>query len=109
LGKKESFWLEPLRNFIKIADSAGKIGFSSENSEIKSILEKSGSNRTLKDKKISMDLLAPFSDGISHLWHPFPFLIFQDASNTFRSISPVFLSSFEQRQIFYSFPSSVVV
>jgi hypothetical protein len=50
-----------LRNFIKIADSAGKIGFSSENSEIKSILEKSGSNRTLKDKKISMDLLAPFS------------------------------------------------
>ena len=59
-GRKGLLWLEPLRKFVKAADSAGKLTPLSEFSEIKEILEKSGTNRLLRDKKICMDFKEPF-------------------------------------------------
>lgn len=60
-GQKGLLWVEPLRDFVNTAHSAGKLSSLTEISEIKTILEKSGTNRLLKDKKISFDLVEPFT------------------------------------------------
>jgi site-specific DNA recombinase len=60
-GRKGLLWLEPLRKFVQTTDRAGKLNLLSEFSEIKEVLEKSGTNRVMRDKKICMDFKEPFS------------------------------------------------
>ena len=61
-GQKGLLWLEPLRNWIEVVDSAGKLSSKSEVSEIKAILKRSGTNRLLRDKKIFGEFNYPFSE-----------------------------------------------
>ena len=61
-GQKGLLWVEPLRNWVEVPDRAGKLSLSNEIHEIKSIFEKSGTNRVLRDKKIGVEFLAPYSD-----------------------------------------------
>ncbi|MBN8703853.1 MAG: recombinase family protein [Bacteroidetes bacterium] len=61
LGQKGLLWLEPLRDWLKVAHSAASIASSTEMNKIKSILQKSGTNHSLRDKKIGLDFLTPYS------------------------------------------------
>jgi len=60
-GQKGKFWLEPLKNWIESALLAGKLANSKDFCFEKSLLEKIGSNRILKDKKLRFDFAPPFS------------------------------------------------
>jgi len=60
-GQKGKFWVEPLRDWLNTLSNADSLISSPDFSEIKSFLEKIGTNRYLKDKKVSMDLVAPYS------------------------------------------------
>ncbi|MHB8261696.1 MAG: hypothetical protein ACYDEC_15655 [Bacteroidia bacterium] len=54
-------WVEPLREWVKTLNHAGKMANSTMDlSEFKSFSEKVGSNRLLRDKKIVFDWLPPF-------------------------------------------------
>ncbi len=59
-GRKGSYWIEPLRNFINTAHHAGKLALSNDFYEIKSLAEKIGTNRRLFQKKALLDLVKPF-------------------------------------------------
>ena len=60
-NKDGQIWLEPLRDFVKTLNYAGKLAsMDADLSAYKSLSEKVGSNRLLKDKKIAWDWLPPF-------------------------------------------------
>jgi len=60
-GRKGSYWIEPLRNFINTAHHAGKLASSNDFYEIKSLAEKIGTNRRLFQKKALWDLVKPYN------------------------------------------------
>ena len=59
-GRKGNNWVEPLRNWIKDANHAEKLALSKDFLEIKSFVEKIGTNRHLKNKCILLDFKPPF-------------------------------------------------
>ena len=60
-GNDSKSWLEPLRDWVKTLNYAGKLAdIDADLSDYKSLSEKVGSNRLLKDKKIGWDWLPPF-------------------------------------------------
>ena len=60
-GQKNKFWFEPLKNWIESSLLAGTLANSKDFSAEKSLLEKIGTNRILKDKKLRFDFAPPFS------------------------------------------------
>ena len=60
-GQKGKLWLEPLRDWLDTLQNAERLNAKPDFTEIKSFLEKIGTNRFLKDKKVCMDLVAPYS------------------------------------------------
>ena len=61
LRQKGKFWFEPLKNWIESAHLAEKLANSKDFCFEKSLLEKIGTNRILKDKKLRFDFAPPFS------------------------------------------------
>ena len=61
-GQKGLLWIEPLRNFIDTADRKGLLNSQSQMGDIRATLEKSGTSRVLRDKKIYFDFKQPYSD-----------------------------------------------
>ncbi|MCW3086255.1 MAG: Recombinase [Bacteroidetes bacterium] len=61
LVKKGNFWFEPMREFFETCQSAGKIALSTDLNEIKSFIEKVGTNRIIKDKNVVLEFHQPFS------------------------------------------------
>jgi len=59
-GRKGNNWIEPLRNWILFASQAEKLASSNEFDEIKSFVEKIGTNRRLLDRKLIFDFVRPF-------------------------------------------------
>ena len=60
-GQTSKNWVEPLREWVKTLEQAGKMTNPTMNlSEFKEFSQKVGSNRLLKDKKIVFDWLPPF-------------------------------------------------
>jgi hypothetical protein len=60
-AQKGKLWVEPLRKWIKSANQIEKIAFSKDFCFEKSLLKKIGTNRILRDKKIHMNFVAPYS------------------------------------------------
>ena len=60
-GQKGKLWLEPLRDWLETTSNANELNSTPDFTEIKSFLEKIGTNRILKDKKVSLDFVAPYS------------------------------------------------
>jgi hypothetical protein len=59
-GRKPS-WLEPLKDWVKTVHHAGKLAFSEPDLyEIRSLVEKIGTKRLVRDKKIFFDFAPPF-------------------------------------------------
>ena len=75
-GRKGNHWIEPLRDWVLTAHQAGKLALSNDFDEIKSLVEKIGTNRQLLSQKVAWlwkkpyDLLAEKSPciGISGYW-----------------------------------------
>ncbi len=61
VDRRGNNWIEPLREWIKTAFYAEKIALSKDFMEIKSLVEKIGTNRRLLDRKI-LFRLRPFFD-----------------------------------------------
>jgi len=62
-GKNGKNWVEPLRDWVKTAHHAGKLTSSDADfNDLKACLEKVGSNRLLRDKKIGFELLPPYQE-----------------------------------------------
>jgi len=59
-GRKGNNWIEPLRNWILSANYAEKLASSNDFDEIKSFVEKIGTNRRLLDRKLIFDFQKPF-------------------------------------------------
>ena len=59
-GRKGNNWIEPLRNWLFLACHAEKLVSSEDFYEIKSLVEKIGTNRRLLDRKIILDFKKPF-------------------------------------------------
>jgi site-specific DNA recombinase len=59
-GHKGAFWIEPLRDWVKASNSAEKIASSNDSNQIKLLLEKIGTNRLLRAKKIEFDFVQPY-------------------------------------------------
>jgi len=59
-GRKGNNWIEPLREWILTAHHAEKLASSNEFDEIKSLVEKIGTNRRLRDRKLIFDFVRPF-------------------------------------------------
>ena len=59
-GRKGNNWNEPLRNWLFLACSAEKLASSEDFYEIKSLVEKIGTNRRLLNKKALFDFKEPF-------------------------------------------------
>ena len=59
-GRKGNNWIEPLREWILTAHHAEKLASSNEFDEIKSLVEKIGTNRRLLDRKMILDFARPF-------------------------------------------------
>ena len=53
--------LEPMKNWIESTQLASKLAFSKDFCCEKSLLKKIGSNLILMDKKIQMNLVAPYN------------------------------------------------
>jgi len=60
LDTKCQVWNEPLREWINLACSAEKLATSEDYYEIKSLVEKIGTNRRLLERKIIFDFKKPF-------------------------------------------------
>ena len=60
-GRKGNNWNEPLREWINLACSAEKLVSSEDYYEIKSLVEKIGTNRRLLDRKALLDFKKPFN------------------------------------------------
>ena len=61
LAKNGNFWLEPMREFLETCQSAGKVALSTDLNEIKSFVERVGTNRIIKDKNVHLEFHQPFS------------------------------------------------
>ena len=59
-GRKGNNWIEPLREWILATHHAEKLALSSDFMEIKSLMEKIGTNHRLRDRKILFGLRLPF-------------------------------------------------
>ena len=59
-GRKGNLWIEPLRDWINAACHAEKLASSKDFYEIKSLVEKIGTNHRLLDRKILLDFKKPF-------------------------------------------------
>jgi hypothetical protein len=59
-GRKGNNWIEPLKNCILTANYAEKLASSNDFDEIKSFVEKIGTNRRLLDRKLIFDFVRPF-------------------------------------------------
>ena len=59
-GQKGNFWIEPLREWIKTSELAAKLASSEDLHQIKSLVEKIGTNRRLLNKKIALEFKRPF-------------------------------------------------
>src|SRR3989339_1675257 len=59
-GRKGSYWIEPLRNFINTAQHCGKLALSNDFYEIKSLAEKIGTNRRLLSRKTEFEFVRPY-------------------------------------------------
>jgi hypothetical protein len=59
-GRKGNNWIEPLRDWILSAHHAEKLASSNEFDEIKSFVEKIGTNRRLLTKRVLVGLRPPF-------------------------------------------------
>ncbi len=59
-GRKGNNWNEPLREWLSLACSAEKLASSEDYYEIKSLVEKIGTNRRLLDRKVLLDFQKPF-------------------------------------------------
>ena len=59
-GRKGNNWNEPLREWINLTCHAEKLATSGDFYEIKSLVEKIGTNRCLLDRKINLDFKKPF-------------------------------------------------
>ena len=59
-GRKGNNWIEPLRDWILTAHHAEKLASSNEFDEIKSFVEKIGTNRRLLSKQVLVGLRPPF-------------------------------------------------
>jgi len=59
-GRKGNNWNEPLREWINLACSAEKLATSSDFYEIKSLVEKIGTNRRLLNRIVLLDFKKPF-------------------------------------------------
>ncbi len=59
-GKKTNSWIEPLREWINDAHHAEKLASSKDYYEIKSFMEKIGTNRHLLDKKVLLQWEKPW-------------------------------------------------
>ena len=60
-GAEGKNWVEPLRDWVKTLENAGKLScMNADLSAYKALSEKVGSNRLLQDKKIVWDWLPPF-------------------------------------------------
>ena len=53
-------WIEPLRDWLSALEQAEKLTSSNDLDAVKSFLEKIGSNRLLRDRKIFLDFAQPF-------------------------------------------------
>ena len=60
-GQNGAFWNEPLREWVKTANNAGKLALSEDFSQIKSFIKKVGTKRILKDRKMLIEFAPPFS------------------------------------------------
>jgi site-specific DNA recombinase len=60
-GQKGKFWVEPLKKCIESAHGVEKLVSSKDFCTEKSLLEKIGTNRILKDKKLRFDFAPPFN------------------------------------------------
>jgi len=68
--KKFQSWIEPTRNFLKTAFSIQKIISEKSFEEIKSIVEKVGTNHTISNKKVAWDWQPPYDFLASFLASP---------------------------------------
>ena len=59
-GRKGNNWIEPLKNWILSAYQAEKLASSNDFDDIKSFVEKIGTNRRLLDRKLIFDFVRPF-------------------------------------------------
>ncbi len=59
-GRKGNSWIEPLREWIKTAHRAEKLALSDDFYEIKSLVEKIGTNRRLLAQKAEFEFVRPF-------------------------------------------------
>ncbi|MBU1130738.1 recombinase family protein [Patescibacteria group bacterium] len=59
-GRKGNNQLEPLRDWVKSANYAGKLVMSHNYPEIKAMAEKIGTNRLLLDRNVRLDLARPY-------------------------------------------------
>jgi len=60
-GRKGNNWNEPLREWINLACSAEKLASSEDLYEIKSLVEKIGTNRRLLNRRIILDFKKPLN------------------------------------------------
>jgi hypothetical protein len=60
-GQKGKLWVEPLRGWLDTLQNAERLNTKPDFTEIKTFLEKVGTNRFLQDKKVCMDWIAPYS------------------------------------------------
>ena len=68
--KKFQSWIEPTKNFIKTAFSIQKIISEKSLEEIRQIVEKAGTNRTISDKKVAWNWQPPYDFLASFLASP---------------------------------------
>ena len=66
LAKTGNFWFEPMREFLETCQSAGEISLSSNLQEIKSFIERVGTNSIIKDKNVVLEFHQPFSLLLEH-------------------------------------------
>ena len=53
-------WIEPLRDWLRALEKAEKLTSSNDLDAVKSFLEKIGTNRLLRDRKVFLDFAQPF-------------------------------------------------
>jgi hypothetical protein len=59
-GQKSKLWVEPMKEWLNLAHSAGKLAFSTDYVQVKNLLEKIGTNRILKEKELGVNFVPPF-------------------------------------------------
>ena len=60
-GKKGVAWVELAREWVEVAHHAGKLALSDDFFEIKQFVKKIGSNHSVMDKKVLLDVVPPFA------------------------------------------------